>query len=71
MALKDKTEEVVKEEVVSSKPYAKLFSELDEYSHAIASDNIAVVVILGNRTSPTYREVQANVLAQEIKANFS
>ena len=71
MALKDKTEEVVKEEVVSSKPYAKLFSELEEYRHAIASDNIAVVVILGNRNSPTYREVQANVLAQEIKANFS
>ena len=71
MALKDKTEEVVKEEVVSSKPYTKLFSELDEYREAIASDNIAVVVILGNRNSPTYREVQANVLAQEIKANFS
>lgn len=71
MALKDKTEEVVKEEVVPSKPYAKLFSELDECGHAIASDNIAVLVILGNRNSPTYREVQANVLAQEIKANFS
>ena len=71
MALKKETEEAVKEEVVSSKPYAKLFSELDEYREAIASDNIAVVVILGNRTSPTYREVQANVLAQEIKANFS
>ena len=71
MALKKESEEVVKEEVVSSKPYAKLFSELDEYGHAIASDNIAVLVILGNRNSPTYREVQANVLAQEIKANFS
>ena len=71
MALKEKTEEVVKEEAVSSKPYANLFSELNEYSHAIASDNITVLVILGNRNSPTYREVQANMLAQEIKANFS
>lgn len=71
MALKKESEEVVKEEVVSSKPYAKLFSELEEYRHDIASDNIAVLVILGNRNSPTYREVQANVLAQEIKANFS
>ena len=42
MALKKESEEVVKEEVVSPKPYAKLFSELEEYRHAIASDNIAV-----------------------------
>ena len=47
------------------------YDYLNEYKDAIASDNIQVILFVGNPNSPARFEVQLNDVAQEIKAQFS
>lgn len=47
------------------------YEYLNEYKDAIASDNIQVILFVGNPNSPARFEVQLNDVAQEIKSQFS
>lgn len=47
------------------------FDYLNDFKDAIASDNIRVILIIGNDMAPARMEVQLNDVAQEIKAQFS
>ena len=50
---------------------AQKFEYLNDYKDAIASENVRVVLLIGNDRSPSRMEVQLNDVAQEIKAQFS
>ena len=61
---------------VGAKPTVKAvappkFEYLNDFKDAIASENIRVVLLIGNDRSPSRMEVQLNDVASEIKAQFS
>ena len=55
---------------VKTSTKAQKFEYLSDLKDAIASENIRVVLFIGNDRSPSRMEVQLNDVAQEIKAQF-